>query len=252
MRFRLIAVDAGRSLTMPDCLDPRQQGHDTLVAERSDASMRIVRAGWLFALIAVGLQSGAELTNAFALADAHAGLDAAIDGNAFDWISSALAMAGAISLLVLAAAGTERRRSTIVLALLIAFLAVDDLINLHDQAATAFAGALPEPFDRLGAWSMPILYMPLLAATFALIWSHGTRARPELAHQVQAALTLLTAAVVLRLLVGLLEIRGFHASERIRVIGIATLEGAEVGAWSLIAAAFVAQLAEVVSGGRAA
>ncbi len=86
----------------------------------------------------------------------------------------------------------------------------------------------------------PLLYLPLLAVTFGLLWSHGTRSAPAPARQVRAALALLAAAVAMRVLVGILEIRGYP---RVDGNGRSALRprGAELGAWILVAAAFVAE-----------
>jgi hypothetical protein len=213
---------------------------DVSVRFRETTAARIVAGGWVVALLAVAAQTAAHLTNAFALGHAHPGLDAAVDRNVFDWMSFCAALAAASGLIALMMLAPTRRRSAAVLALLVPFLAVDDLTNLHDNLGIAFARALPEPLDRVGEWSMPALYLPVLAVTFGLLCWHSVRAAAKPARQFQAALFLLATAVGLRVFVGILEIRGIHAREAIRVAGVAVLEGAELGAWILLAAAFLA------------
>jgi hypothetical protein len=237
-------VDAGRSLTLRSRLEGLQLAHRVGVVVTSASATRIVRTGWLLAILAVGLQTAAQLIDAFVLGQAYPGLDAAVDRNAFDWASFCAASVAGVSLLLFAA--RVHGRSTAALALLVAFLAVDDLSNLHDRLGSAFARTLPEPLDRLGDWSTPVLYLPLLAATFGLLWSLGTRVPPASARQIRVALALLAAAVVLRVLIGILEIRGYHASEGMRAIGVAVLEAPELAAWTLVAAAFVAEASDVV------
>jgi hypothetical protein len=232
-------VDPGRSLTLHDPVD-RVRVPCGIDVVPTAAGTGIAKAGWLIAAIAVGLQTVAQLINALALAHVHPGLDAAADRNIFDWTSFSAASIAALSLLFLATAATPHGRSAYVLALLVAFLAVDDVTNLHDRLGSAFAETLPAPLDRLGDWSTPFLYLPLLLATFLLLWSHGMRLAPALARQVWVALALLGGAVAMRVLVGILEIRGFHASNAQRAIGIAFLEGSELGAWILVAGAFLA------------
>jgi hypothetical protein len=240
------AVDSGPSLTLQSGLDEPQIAHGIAVLETRAAASRIAVAGWLITILVVGLQTAAHLINAFLLAQPHAALDAAVDRNAFDWASFCAAVIAALSLLLLAVAAWPRRRFEAILGLLVAFLAVDDLTNLHDHLGSAFASTLPGTLDRLGGWSTPVLYLPLLAATFGLLWLRGMRAARAPARQIRAALSLLAAAIALRVLVGVLEVRGFHASEGVREIGIAILEGAELGAWTLLAGAFVAEGADVL------
>lgn len=245
-------MDSGRSLTLHDQVDRVQvpRGIDVVPTV---AGTGIAKAGWLIAAVAVVLQTGAQLINAFVLANPHPGLDAAADRNIFDWTSFSAASIAALSLLFLAMAATPHGRSAYVLALLVAFLAVDDVTNLHDRLGSAFAETLPAPLDRLGDWSTPLLYLPLLVATFLLLWSHAVRLAPAPARQVLAALALLAAAVAMRVLVGIFEIRGFHPSYAKRAIGIAFLEGSELGAWILVAGAFLAGCGrwfELTDGGR--
>jgi hypothetical protein len=240
------AVDSGQSLTLRNGLERPQIADRIAALEAPAASTRIAGAGWLIAILVVGLQTAAHLINAFLLTHPHAALDAAVDRNVFDWASSCAAAIAACSLLLLAVAAWPRGRSEAILGLMVAFLAVDDLTNLHDYLGSAFASTLPGTLDRLGDWSTPVLYLPVLAATFGLLWLRGMRAAPMPARQIRAALSLLATAVALRVLVGVLEVRGFHASEGIRAIGIATLEGAELGAWTLLAGAFLAEGADAL------
>jgi hypothetical protein len=206
---------------------------------------RLVRAGWLIAVVGVALQTAAQLIDAVVLARTQPGLDAAVDRNAFDWMSFSAAMVAAMSLLLLATPGSQRRGSSALLALLVAFLAVDDLTNLHDSLGSAFAGMLPPPIDRLSDWSTPVVYLPLLVLTFGLLWFRGLSLARAPACQIRTALVLLAADVALRLLVGLFEIVDIHASEGIRAVGITFLEGAELGAWILVASAFAAEAADL-------
>jgi hypothetical protein len=223
---------------------------ETGASFRPTTAARIVAGGWVVALLAVAAQTAAHLTNAFALGHAYPGLDAAVDRNVFDWMSFSAALAAASGLIVLMKLSPARRRSAALLAVLVPFLAVDDLTNLHDRLGVAFAQALPEPLDRVGEWSTPALYLPVLALAFGLLWWHA-RATTKPARQVQAALFLLAAAVALRVFVAILAIRGIHAREAIRVIGVAVLEGAELAAWTLLAAAFLAKAADAVRAARA-
>ena len=242
-RFRLFAVSSARSLIRNRVNRP-QAAHLTRVDSRC-TGRTIVRTGWLITALMVGLQTAAQLTNAFVLAHPRPGLDAAVDGSIFDWGSFGAAFIAAVILVGLAVT-TAQGRSAAVLGVLVAFLALDDLTNLHDHLGTAFARGLPEPFNRLSEWSTPLLYLPLLAVTFGLLWLHGGRVAPAPARQIRAALALLAGAVALRLFAGILEIRDLHAPAGIQAIGVAVLEGTELGAWTLVAAAFVAEGVDVV------
>jgi hypothetical protein len=222
----------------------------TDVSFRPTTAARIVAGGWLVAVLTVAAQTAAHLTNAFALGRAHPGLDLAVDRNVFDWMSFSAALVAATGLIVLMTLAPARRRSAALLALLVPFLAVDDLTNLHDRLGVPFAGALPSPFDRVDEWSTPVLYLPVLALTFCLLLCHA-RSTTKPARQVQAALFLLTAAVAVRVFVAILAIREVHPGEASRVIGVAVLEGAELGAWILLAASFLAVAADAARGATA-
>jgi hypothetical protein len=239
-------VDFGRSLLLGSRLDRLRRPHSIEVTSAPSTSTEIVRGGWLIATFSVGVQTAAHLINAFALGHAHPAFDAAVDRSAFDWMSFCGASIAALALVFLAISPAPYGRSAAILALLVVFLAVDDLTNLHDHIGNAFAHTLPAPLDRVGDWSTPVLYLPLLVATFGLLWSYAKRVAPEPGRQMRTALALLAGAIALRLLVGILEIGGFHAPETIRVMGLAVLEGSELGAWILVGAALVAEGADVL------
>ena len=213
---------------------------------RPATAAKIVGAGWWIAVFAVGAQTVAQLTNGFLLGHAQSGLDAGTDRNAFDWMSFAAAMSAALSLVLLSLVGVAHRKSTAMLALFVAFLAIDDLTNLHDNLGTGFAATLPAPFDRVGDWSTPLLYLPLLTVSFLLLCRQTTRAVPPAATQMRAAIALLAGAVALRVVVGVLEIAGVQADDALQTLGVAVLEGAELGAWVLLASSLAADAADLV------
>jgi hypothetical protein len=246
VKLRAVESAAGASVWTRSLL-VLQQAREIREARGQSPANRLVRAGWLIAVVGVALQTAAQLVDAFVLAHAQPGLDAAVDRNAFDWMSFSAAMVAAMSLLLLTAPGSQRRGSSALLALLVAFLAVDDLTNLHDGLGNAFAGMFGQPIDRLGDWSTPVVYLPLLVLTFGLLCLRCLALARAPACQIRTALVLLAADVALRLLVGLFEIVDIHASEGIRAIGITVLEGAELGAWILVASAFAAEAADLRS-----
>ena len=237
-------MDSAGGVTICNPLDaPKRQKIG--VGRTRNAPARIFRAGWLIAVLVVAVQTAAHLTNAFVLAHAHPGLDAAGNRNVFDWLSFVAAMLAALALLVVGRGACAARRSLALLAAMVAFLAVDDLIDLHDELGILLARHLPAPLDRLGVWSTPVLYLPLLALTFGLLWRHAARATAP-TRQIWTALGLLAGAVALRVVVSVLELFGVHAPEGIRTIGVAVLQGLELGAWTILAAAFIGEAASVV------
>jgi hypothetical protein len=226
-------------------LHPLRRGAESQGSAAPTAARRIVRAGWKIAVVAVAMQTFAEFTNLFVLAHPHLIFDLGVDRNAFDWLSFCAALAAAVGLAVGAKAAPAGRQLTTLLALLVAFLAIDDLANLHDRLGDAFAHTLPQPFERVRDWSTPLVYLPLLVTAFALVWWRGNRAAREPARQIGTALFLLAGAIALRVVVGASEILGIHASEATRAVGITVLEGAELVAWILLAAAFAAEASSV-------
>jgi hypothetical protein len=238
-------VDSAGGVTICNSLDARSRARSRVLRTRA-APTRVVRAGWLIAILVVTLQTGVHLTNAFVLAHPHPGLDAAGNRNVFDWLSFFAALLAALALLGVARRGAPAARgSAVLLALLVAFLAVDDLIDLHDELGIGFARHLPAPLDRLGVWSTPALYLPVLAATGGLLWRHALRATAS-SRETRAALGLLATAVGVRVVVGVLEVYGIHAPEGMRTVGVGVLQGLELGAWTLLATAFVGEAAAVM------
>jgi hypothetical protein len=198
--------------------------------------------------LAVAVQTAAQLANTFVLDHRRPALDAAGDWNVFGWMSFGATLLAALALLplVVVSASVGRRLAGGLLAIFLAFLAVDDLTDLHDHLGSSVSRHLPEPLDRLGVWSSPLLYLPLLAATFGLLWCCANRMRKAPARQIRTGLAFLAAAIALRVLVGIIEISGLHTSDGTRAAGSAALQGAELWAWILMAAGLVAGGADLV------
>jgi hypothetical protein len=197
--------------------------------------MGIVLAG-----AAVCLQTASHLVNAFALSGRHPGLDAATEGNAFAWAASlaTLAAAAAGLAVVLAFPALSVRGGCLVV--LVTFLALDDMVDLHDGLAAAVAPDLPGRLSDLGAWTMPLVYLPVLAAGFLLIARSAWDAPVPAARPLWLGLGLLAAAVAIRVGAGVVKFEGEVISGGIRAVGVAVQQGAELGGWILVAAGLAA------------
>jgi hypothetical protein len=218
-----------------------------LVADRSfrarpqgggsaDWPLRLSAAGILVSLCAVGAQTVAHLVNAFALNGRYPGLDAATEGNAFAWSASVATLAaGAAALTVVLAVPTLRFRGAC-LVVLVTFLAVDDMVDLHDSLASAAAPDLPGRLSDLGAWTMPVVYLPVLVTGFLLIARAAWDAPAPAARPLWLGLALLTAAMAIRVGAGIVKLEGEVVPGGFRAVGVAVGQGAELGGWILVAA----------------
>jgi hypothetical protein len=232
-----------------------------LVADRSfrarpqgggsaDWPLRLSAAGILVSLCAVGAQTVAHLVNAFALNGRYPGLDAATEGNAFAWSASVATLAaGAAALTVVLAVPTLRFRGAC-LVVLVTFLAVDDMVDLHDSLASAAAPDLPGRLSDLGAWTMPVVYLPVLVTGFLLIARAAWDAPAPAARPLWLGLALLTAAMAIRVGAGIVKLEGEVVPGGFRAVGVAVGQGAELGGWILVAAGLAAFTAAARVGDR--
>jgi hypothetical protein len=206
----------------------------------ADWPLRLSTSGTVIAICAVAVQTVAHLANAFALGSRHPGLDAATEGNAFAWSASlATLAAGAAALAVVLALPPVRFRVAC-LVVLVTFLALDDMVDLHDTLASAVAPDLPGRLSDLGAWTMPLVYLPILATGFVLIARAAWDAPFPAARPLWLGLGLLAGAMAVRVGAGVVKLEGEVLPGGVRAVGVAVQQGAELGGWILVAAGLAA------------
>lgn len=200
------------------------------------AERRLFATGLALALLAVGVQTVVTLLNAFVPAEPIDAFDAGSDSSAFAWVSSVVSFTAALAVAALAALRPERSRSLLALALILAFWSLDDIVGVHEWASD-FEGlsSLWEHSGRL--W--PLLFLPLLALTFLLLWRLGEGAGGRAGRLMFAGLGLLVTATLLEMGSQLLFVF-WDQPEAASQIQMALEEAAELAGWIFVTTALAA------------
>jgi hypothetical protein len=212
---------------------------------------RVASTGFAVAVAAVGVQTAAHLANAYLLQSRYPGLDAATEGNAFAWAASLATLAaagGSLGIAVTAERGARLHGAA--LAVLIAFLAADDMADLHDVLASDVSADLPGRLGGLGAWAMPGVYLPVLLLAFALLVRSALAAAPAATRPLCIGIGLLTAAIAVRLVAAAVQLEGGTFPSAIRTAGEALQQGMELGGWILVATGLAASVGAVRNSDR--
>jgi len=180
---------------------------------------RFARLGIGITVVVVLAGSAAELINWGLFGGRIRALDAASDGGVFGAIGDIAEAAAAVSAWVLTARVRPARPVAPVLAGLLTFLAVDNVMSLH---------------DRIPHWL--VFYLPLLAVTFICLIVVG-RGRAGVDRLIGAGLVLLVLSFVLHLFAErLLLVLGAGSPTGLAYeIKAVVKHGAEAAGWLLIA-----------------
>jgi hypothetical protein len=202
---------------------------------------RILSVGFALAVIAVVVQTAAHLTNALLLDYGIANMDATIDGNALSWASSVATFAAALGALLLGMIPRSPAWRLLVLAAVLAFFSLDDVVAIHEKLAFGTSGALGLA-DIVGRAFWPVLYFPLFLYALVSLWQLSLQARERVRHTIWAALALFALAFAGEAFATL----WWSADNATRFLGddleVALEEGAELGGWIILAAALGAIL----------
>jgi hypothetical protein len=209
---------------------------------------RVLTVGLWTAAGVVAAQTLAHWTNAFVLDGSVWNLDADAEGNAFTWASSAATFAAAVGALLCWATGTQRRRSFLALAAILALFSFDDVVQLHEQLGLEVGEDVLGLPDYLAVRLWTIFYFPLLIVTAYLLWDLPRVLWRPAGQFIRAGLALLVGAIVVEMLgagTRWLEERGTEWPNDLRT-GVE--EALEVGAWILIASGLLASLCVSLAG----
>ena len=188
----------------------------------------MVKLGVGLAALAVIAESAAHLVN-FSLLDARfSSLDADTNGGIFDWVGD-IALAGAVgSALLLAVRASGGARVWLAMpAALLAFLLVDDILQLH---------------RRLGPhWQE--LYLPIVAPVFVVLWLLAGTSPPPARRSVRFGLVLLAVS----LFTGqagepVLSQGGWGVGTWHYELKVVFKQGAELAGWTLLALGLAARV----------
>lgn len=206
---------------------------DALTAED-----RIVSAGIWIALVAVFLQTTIHLANALFFG-AVSSLDVNREHNPFAWAATVAIFAVAFAASVRAITVTDRRRRFLLLAAVAAFFSLDEMVIIHERLGrgTADLLGLSEAYARV-IW--PILYAPMLAVAAVLLLTLPRGAPRRVRRLAAAGVGLLVLAVVAEVASLPVPAETAPGENWAHTLEGAFEEGAELGAWILLAAAFAA------------
>jgi hypothetical protein len=202
------------------------------------AAKRVLRAGYAVFVAAVIVLAALHLTNVVFLHGAYPALDAGIDGSISDWISVVAEFAVAAAAAAHARRAADGRLRLALLAAALAFFAVDDAVSLHERFGHALGRWLGGTGQ--GDEAYLLVYLPALIFAFVGLLGVARDASGGARSAIASGLALLVAAVVARLVAGVLTAGDVPIAGVVRALGVVAMQGAETGAWVLIAAGLTA------------
>lgn len=203
---------------------------------------RIMRAAVAAAIAGTVVQTVAQLLNYFVFDFEIWNLNVDADGNSFAWASSVTQFAAAFGCALLAAAGWWSARRLWALAGILAFFSLDDIVRIHEEVGYRFREDVLGLELGWGRVIWPILFLPLLAAAFILLWRFAERAPAQAARGVRIGLAMLVLAVLAEA-----SSTVFHLGEDPEgtlqdILQVAVEESLELAGWLLIAGGVTATL----------
>ncbi len=212
-----------------------------------EGAARLRRIGVRLVLSAVLVQSVAHLANLVVFGLSITLLDVDKDGGVFSWASVVVTFVVAFQLLVLATQVPRRGALLAVVAGAVAFLSLDDSVQLHERVSEWKTQLGPIAHFSRTFW--PIVYLPLLAFVFLVLLALATKMRRAEGRLMVVALIGLGVAVLLEMGSPALFALGFDHGQLGYEWEAVLEEGLELGAWSLIALAIAATTAVSTPGG---
>lgn len=218
----------------------------------ADPVHAVARSGALFALAAAAGLLLAHVVGAFVLDGRIEMIDAAMEGNAPTWASSAAAAAAAAAAALLAIVAPNYRWSGVSAAAALAFLSLDESVEIHERLGDVVGRDLLGASEDLAGSLQLVFLLPVLLILFVVIVRIGWRERSRL--RATSAL-LLGGLMVLAMSVGTEQVLGRltnHIEEQGTdwpdVIRVGLEEAAELGGWLLLAAGLFALVCDRVRG----
>jgi hypothetical protein len=158
-----------------------------------DLPARVTQVGLWLGFGAVGFQFAADLFDAFALDDRVANFNAGGEGNLPTWLSAAALVVAASAALLHGLAAHRQRRVFLAAAALLAYLSLDEVVQIHENFDGFGRGTLP---DRLAGAMDIVMILPLLAATLLALLAIAS-AVPEARRLLILGCLALIAAIVI-------------------------------------------------------
>lgn len=214
-------------------------------ADAAGAGVRLLRpALWLLAA-AVVVQSVLHVVNVavFDLSIDHinADFDISIDG----WMGTLSTGLAAWAALQLALLSPSLRRPLIALALLCAYLSVDDMLALHEALAVALAAVFPM-YERVGYTLWPTVYLPMLGLVGWLLLRTARSIDIKAGRLVVLGLCFLVVAVALEATAPVLYALGSGHGAPLYELEVTLEEALELSGWGCIALGLAAAVVDLL------
>jgi hypothetical protein len=204
---------------------------------------RMLQIGIAVVIAGVLIQAASGLVDVLALDDKYNQLNPDGEGNAFSWASaSATFVAGFVSIL-LGLTGRYGRR-VLVLGGILIFFSLDDTIRIHETGTYKAMAAITGVEHRL-LW--PMLWLPLLATAFLVLWTTAARAAAPARNLIRIGLVLLVCSVGLEISALPIQPEGAEIATWPYALEVVLEEGAELAGWILIALGLMTLLIRAVA-----
>jgi hypothetical protein len=212
---------------------------------------RIMTFAVAIAVAGVVVQVVSQLLNYFVFDFEVWNLNVDADNNSFAWASSVAQFATAFCCALLLLVGWWSRRRLLALTLILTFFSLDDIVRIHEEVAYSFREDILGVQLAYGRVIWPIMFFPLLAAAFVLLWRLAERAPARAGQAIRAGLVMLVLAVLAEAFSTVFHVGTDPEGTLQDVLQVAVEESLELAAWVLIAGAAAATLcATLVNAGR--
>jgi len=210
--------------------------------ETDELVERIMRAAAVLAVAGAVVQTISQLLNYFVFDFAISNLNVDADNNSFAWASSVAQFAAALCCALLLLLGWWSFRRLLALTLILAYFSLDDIVRIHERVAYSFREDVLGVQLAYGRMIWPIMFLPILAAAFLLLWRFAGQAPARAARGIRVGLGMLVAAVFAEAFSTVFHIGTDPEGTLQDILQVAVEESLELGAWILIAAATAATL----------
>jgi hypothetical protein len=206
---------------------------------------RLMLVGIAVLVAGVLIQAASGLIGVLALEDRYTQLNPDREGNAFSWASASATFVAGFVAILLGLAGSHGRR-LLALGAILVFFSLDDTVRIHETGTYQVMEKITGIEHRL-LW--PMLWLPLLATAFLVLWTTARRATASAGRMIRLALGLLVAAVFLEVSALPIAPEGDVIAGWPYALEVVVEEGAELAAWILVALGLTAMLVHTLAAG---
>lgn len=200
----------------------------------------ILPAFGFLAVLGFALQSVLHLVNLVWFDLTLNAINVDSDSSIFAWASTMATGAAAFAALLMAFVIRRKRYQLLLLAGLLAFLSLDDLVQIHEWVSSLAANV--GLFRGAPRMFWVIAFAPLLGVAFLLLWRASTLGPSRAGRILRGGLLMLGAAVALEFITPIIFALGYDHGDLPYEIEAVVEEGLELSGWILIAGALAAGL----------